>query len=134
MTFVRPVIKVDQTSWCETHVEAFRFFGGAPARLVPDNFKTGVDRPDLYDPRINRAYGELVVHYGVIADPVRAFKPVEFHVKWYLLIELFVTPKGTAAALTLLRSDNFRRTARTRRGWGKEGFDSHPERPDTATK
>jgi len=73
--FVRPVIRLDQTSWCESHVEAFRFFGGAPARLVPDNLKTGVDRPDLYDPRINRAYGELVVHYGVIADPARAFKP-----------------------------------------------------------
>jgi hypothetical protein len=54
MMFVRPVIRLDQTSWCESHVEAFRFFGGAPARLVPDNLKTGVDRPDLYDPRINR--------------------------------------------------------------------------------
>jgi len=75
MMFVRPVIRVDQTSWCESHVEAFRFFGGAPARLVPDNLKTGVDRPDLYDPRINRAYAELSAHYGVIADPARAFKP-----------------------------------------------------------
>jgi hypothetical protein len=47
--FVRPVIRLDQTSWCDSHVEAFRFFGGCPARLVPDNLKTGVDRPDLYD-------------------------------------------------------------------------------------
>ena len=30
-----------------------------PARLVPDNLKTGVDRPDLYDPRVNRSYAEL---------------------------------------------------------------------------
>ena len=52
-----------------------RFFGGAPARLVPDNLKTGVDRPDLYDPKINRSYAELAAHYGVIADPARAFKP-----------------------------------------------------------
>jgi hypothetical protein len=75
MMFVRPVIRLDQTSWCESHVEAFRFFGGAPARLVPDNLKTGVDRPDLYDPRINRSYAELAVHYSVIPDPARAFKP-----------------------------------------------------------
>ena len=75
MIFVRPVIRMDQTSWCDSHVEAFAFFGGAPARLVPDNLKTGVDRPDLYDPRINRGYAELAVHYGVIADPARAFKP-----------------------------------------------------------
>jgi hypothetical protein len=75
LIFVRPVIRMDQTSWCESHVEAFAFFGGVPARLVPDNLKTGVDRPDLYDPRINRAYAELAVHYGVIPDPARAFKP-----------------------------------------------------------
>ena len=75
LMFVRPVIRLDQTSWCDSHVEAFRFFGGTPARLVPDNLKTGVDRPDLYDPRINRTYAELATHYGVIADPARAFKP-----------------------------------------------------------
>jgi len=75
MMFVRPVLRMDQTSWCAAHVAAFEFFGGAPARLVPDNLKTGVDRPDLYDPRINRSYPELATHYGVLADPARAFKP-----------------------------------------------------------
>ena len=75
LMFVRPVIALDQRSWCESHVEAFAFFGGVPARLVPDNLKTGVDRPDLYDPQINRSYAELAAHYGVIADPARAFKP-----------------------------------------------------------
>ena len=75
LIFVRPVIRMDQTSWCDSHVEAFTFFQGCPARLVPDNLKTGVDRPDLYDPRINRAYAELAAHYGVLADPARAFKP-----------------------------------------------------------
>jgi transposase len=34
--FVRPVIRMDQTTWCACHVEAFEFFGGAPARLVCD--------------------------------------------------------------------------------------------------
>jgi transposase len=56
-------------------VEAFAFFGGAPARLVPDNLKTGVDKPDLYDPKLNRAYAELAAHYGVLIDPARARKP-----------------------------------------------------------
>jgi len=37
--------------------------------------KTGVDRPDLYDPRINRAYEELAAHYGVIPDPAREVPP-----------------------------------------------------------
>jgi transposase len=73
--FVRPVIKMDQRAWTECHVAAFEFFGGVPARLVPDNLKTGVDRPDLYDPRINRSYAELAAHYGCLVDPARSRKP-----------------------------------------------------------
>ncbi len=73
--FVRPVIKMDQRAWTECHVAAFGFFGGVPARLVPDNLKTGVDRPDLYDPKINRSYAELAAHYGCLIDPARSRKP-----------------------------------------------------------
>jgi transposase len=73
--FVRPVIRMSQEEWTRAHVEAFAFFGGTAARLVPDNLKTGVDRPDLYDPKINRSYAELAAHYGVLIDPARAFKP-----------------------------------------------------------
>jgi transposase len=34
--FVQPVLKMGQSSWCASHVAAFEFFGGVPARLVPD--------------------------------------------------------------------------------------------------
>jgi hypothetical protein len=73
--FVRPVLKMDQAAWTGCHVKAFEFFGGVPARLVPDNLKTGVDKPDLYDPKINRSYAELAAHYGCLIDPARALKP-----------------------------------------------------------
>ena len=73
--FVRPVLTLDQRAWTEAHVAAFAFFGGVPRRLVPDNLRTGVDRPDLYDPKINRSYAELASHYGVLIDPARARKP-----------------------------------------------------------
>jgi len=73
--FVRPVLRMDQRAWTECHVEAFGFFGGVPARLVPDNLKTGVDKPDLYDPKLNRSYAELAAHYGCLIDPARALKP-----------------------------------------------------------
>ena len=36
LLFVRPVLRMDQRAWTEAHVEAFAFFGGVPARLVPD--------------------------------------------------------------------------------------------------
>ncbi len=73
--FVRPVLVMDQQAWTRAHVEAFAFFGGVPARLVPDNLKTGVDKPDLYDPKINRSFAELAVHYDTLVDPARAFRP-----------------------------------------------------------
>ncbi len=73
--FVRPVLRMDQEAWTRCHVEAFAFFNGVRARLVPDNLKTGVDKPDLYDPQINRSYAELAAHYGALVDPARAFKP-----------------------------------------------------------
>ena len=75
--FVRPVIRLDQQGWSQCHVAAFAFFGGVPARLVPDNLKTGVDRPDLYDPKINRSYAELAAHYGCLVDPARAYRPAD---------------------------------------------------------
>jgi len=73
--FVRPVVHMDQHAWTLAHAEAFRFFGGVPRRLVPDNLKTEVDKPDLYDPQINKSYAELASYYGTLVDPVRASKP-----------------------------------------------------------
>ncbi|MFE6848770.1 hypothetical protein [Streptomyces sp. NPDC057686] len=73
--FVRPVLVMDQHAWTECHVAAFRFFGGVPRRLVPDNLATGVAKPDLYDPKINKAYAELATHYGALVDPARAEHP-----------------------------------------------------------
>lgn len=73
--FVRPVVRMDQAAWVVAHVEAFAFFGGVPRRLVSDNLKTGVITPDLYDPKLNRAYAEMAEHYGCLVDPARALKP-----------------------------------------------------------
>ncbi|MBA2472556.1 MAG: IS21 family transposase [Pseudonocardiales bacterium] len=73
--FVRPVLGMNQTSWVAAHVAAWEFFGGVPTRLVSDNLKTGVIKPDLYDPKLNRAYAEMAAHYGALIDPARAKKP-----------------------------------------------------------
>lgn len=73
--FVRPILYLHQHAWTEAHVAAFRYFGGVPRRLVPDNLRTGVDKPDLYDPKINKAYAELATHYGALVDPARAARP-----------------------------------------------------------
>ena len=59
LMFLRPVLKMDEQSWVESHVLAFGFFGGAVRRVVPDNLKTGVIKPDIYDPRLNRSYARV---------------------------------------------------------------------------
>jgi transposase len=73
--FVLPVLSMNQTAWIAAHVAAFEFFGGVPARLVPDNLATGVTKADLYDPKLNRVYAEMATHYGCLVDPARARKP-----------------------------------------------------------
>jgi transposase len=69
--FVRFVFRQDSPTWIDCHIRAFDFFGAVPATVVLDNLKPGVIKPDLYDPVINRAYGELERHYGFVADPAK---------------------------------------------------------------
>jgi transposase len=73
--FVFPVLRMDQQAWVDAHLAAFDFFGSCPARVVLDNLRAGVVKPDIYDPKINRAYAELAEHYGVLVDPARVAKP-----------------------------------------------------------
>lgn len=75
--FLYPVLAEDSAAWLGGHVAAFAFFGGAPRRLVPDNLTAGVVKADRYDPRLNRAYGELARYYGCIVDPSRVAQPTD---------------------------------------------------------
>jgi len=61
--------------WTGAHVRMFRFLGGTPRLLIPDNLKSGVNKASFYDPEINRTYGALAAHYGVGVLPARPRKP-----------------------------------------------------------
>lgn len=73
--FVRFVERQDVATWIDCHLRAFQFYGGVPATVLLDNLKSGVVKPDLYDPTINRAYAELERHHGFVADPARVRTP-----------------------------------------------------------
>ena len=73
--FVRFVFRQDSPTWIECHIRAFEFFHGVPARVVLDNLKVGVIKPDFYDPRIHFAYADLERHYDFVADPAKVRKP-----------------------------------------------------------
>lgn len=58
-----------------SHVRAWKYFGGCSRGLVPDNLKSGVTRPDRYEPRIQQLYEAMASHYGVAVLPARVRKP-----------------------------------------------------------
>jgi transposase len=69
------VWKSSSEVWARLHEQAFRYFGGCCQYVVLDNLKEGVIRPDIYEPQLNRLYGAMLTHYGVVADPARVRDP-----------------------------------------------------------
>ena len=61
--------------WIGAHVGLFRFLGGVPRLVVPDNLKSGVHKASFYDPEINRSYAMMAAHYEVGILPTRPRKP-----------------------------------------------------------
>lgn len=74
-TFARAYLSQELPFWIRAHVEAFRFLGGIPEILVPDNTKTGVTHPCYYEPDINRSYHDMAAHYGCVVIPTRVRAP-----------------------------------------------------------
>ena len=69
--YVELVFDQGQVTWVKCHINAFEFFGGVPQRIILDNLKSGILRPNTYDPVFNRAYAECGKHYGFIIDPAK---------------------------------------------------------------
>jgi hypothetical protein len=73
--YVEFVFKQNQQSFVSSHVRMFEYFEGIPSRIVIDNLKAGVIKPDLYDPTFNRTYRELAEYYNCFIDPCRVGRP-----------------------------------------------------------
>jgi transposase len=56
-------------------INALEFFGGVPAKVVPDNMKSAVIEASFTDPEINRAFVKMAVHYGFLISPTLPRKP-----------------------------------------------------------
>lgn len=72
--YVEFVFDQGQLTWVKCHMNAFRFFNGVIRRVVLDNLKAGILKPNTYDPVFNRAYAECAKHYGFVIDPARPGK------------------------------------------------------------
>jgi transposase len=74
-SYIEAFLTMDIRSWITGHVNAFDHFGGVSKTLVPDNLKTGVTKPDRYDPIINKTYDDMAKHYNTVVIPARVRKP-----------------------------------------------------------
>lgn len=74
-TYAEATFTQSLPDWIGAHVRMFRFLGGVPRLLVPDNLKSGVQKASFYDPEINRSYGAMAAHYAVGILPARPRRP-----------------------------------------------------------
>lgn len=74
-TYFEAVSSQKLQDWIEAHIRAFKFFGGKPRFLVPDNLKAAVIDADQFDPILNRTYQRFADHYKVGVIPARRRKP-----------------------------------------------------------
>jgi transposase len=65
----------NQCNWNNGHVRALEFFGGVVKIVVPDNLRTGITKPNYYEPGVNLAYQELAEHYQFAVLPARIRRP-----------------------------------------------------------
>lgn len=75
LKYVEFSYRQDQKNFIAAHIRLFEFLDGVPKRVVIDNLKAGVIAPDLYEPKLNRAYQELADHYGFFIDAARVRHP-----------------------------------------------------------
>lgn len=68
-TYAEIVFDQRVETWLLCHRHAFAFFGGVPARVVPDNLKAAIVRASRHEPEAQRAYRECATHYGFLIDP-----------------------------------------------------------------
>lgn len=139
-TYAEAVESQGLADWIGAHGRAFRFFGGCPEVLVPDNLKSGVTKVCRYEPDVQSTYAEMAAHYGVAVVPARVRKPkdkakVEAGVllveRWILARlrhRVFFSLTGLNRAITELIEDLNRRPFKKLSGCRRSAFEEQ-DRP-----
>ena len=74
-TFVTACESQKVENWLAAHIQAFKFFGGVPEVIVPDNLRSAVTKFHRYEPKLNERYFQMARHFGTAVIPARAGKP-----------------------------------------------------------
>lgn len=62
-------------NWINSHIHVYEYFDGVAKVTVPDNLKSGINKPCWYEPEINRTYQDMAAHYGTVIIPAQVRKP-----------------------------------------------------------
>lgn len=85
LPFVQFVYTQEQRSFVMSIVDMFEYYGGTTTTLSMDNLKSGIIKPDLFDPRVNKSCAEMAEHYGVFVDPCRVATPTDKgKIEWFV--------------------------------------------------
>jgi transposase len=74
-TFAEATWGQELRDWISSHVRTFEAIEGVVELVVPDNLKSGVTKPNWYEPDVNQTYTEMAEHYGVAVLPARVERP-----------------------------------------------------------
>ena len=77
LPFIQFVYTQDQGSFGGSFIDMFEYYGGLTEIQSIDNLKSGVIKPDLYDPKLNKSLQEVMEYYGSFIDPCRVGKPTD---------------------------------------------------------
>lgn len=65
----------NEEEFSASNINMFEFYEGVTEYISLDNLKSGVIKADLYDPKINKSFGETAEYYGVFVNPCRVASP-----------------------------------------------------------
>jgi transposase len=75
LTYVEAVYSQKTEDLIHVTENAFHYFGGVTAAVVPDNLKSAVTKSSKYEPQINETFADFAEHYSTAVIPARVYRP-----------------------------------------------------------
>lgn len=77
LTYTEATLSQKKEDFIRANENAFYYFGGVSAAIVPDCLKSGVTKADKYEPEINPEYQDFARHVGTVILPARPYEPTD---------------------------------------------------------
>lgn len=75
LTYVDASFSQRKEDFIQSCENALHYFGGVPQAIITDNLKSAVIKSDRYEPTLNEAFRDFILHYGLSALPAGPYKP-----------------------------------------------------------